>query len=83
MDEQPVYKRGAAVYIQAEDSAGMNLIEDVEVVCPFCGSSFVIEVDSEAGSYVTHEDCAVCCRPLVVRVRCQPGRIESIEAEPG
>ena len=61
----------------------MNLIEDIEVVCPFCGSCFALEADTEAGSYSTTEDRVVCCRPIKVTIRCQPGKVEQIEAEPG
>ena len=61
----------------------MNLIEDIEVVCPYCGSSFAIEADTEGGSYSTTEDCAVCCRPIAVSIRCHPGEVEAVEAEPG
>ncbi len=48
----------------------MNLIEDTTIACPFCGESFAIEVDTEEGSYTTIEDCAVCCRPLALTIRC-------------
>ena len=59
----------------------MNLIEDVEIECPFCGESFAISVDTEAGSYTTIEDCAVCCRPMTISVRCRPGEVLSVEVE--
>ena len=49
-----------------QDPPEMNLIEDIEVVCPYCGSSFAIEADTEGGSYSTTEDCAVCCRPIAL-----------------
>ncbi len=78
-----VCKRHERVYIRYEDSPEMNLIEDVEVVCPYCGSSFAIEADTEGGSYSTTEDCAVCCRPIALSIRCRPGKVESVEAEPG
>ena len=38
--------------------------------CGFCGEEIVVEVDLTAGhdqEYV--EDCPVCCRPHVLRVR--------------
>ncbi len=65
-----------------QDSPKMNLIEDIEVICPYCGSSFVIEADTAAGSYRTTEDCAVCCRPIALNIRCRPGEIESLEVQP-
>jgi hypothetical protein len=71
------------VYIRVENPPEMNLIEDIEVVCPYCGSSFTIEADTEGGSYSTTEDCAVCCRPIALSIRCRPGQVEAVEAEPG
>lgn len=61
----------------------MNLIEDIVVSCPYCGESFAIEADTEAGSYTTTEDCAVCCRPIAFSIRCQPGVVESVDVGPG
>ncbi len=61
----------------------MNLIEDVEIVCPYCGETFVIEADTEAGSYSAVEDCSVCCRPINIKIRCRPGAVEAIDVEPG
>jgi Cysteine-rich CPXCG len=65
------------------ESSEMNLVEDIEVICPYCGSSFTIEADTEEGSYATIEDCSVCCRPVSVSIRCRPGKVEAVEAEPG
>jgi hypothetical protein len=59
----------------------MNLVEDVEIECPQCGEAFAIQVDTEAGDYDTVEDCAVCCRPMAVSVRCVPGRVLSVDVE--
>jgi len=61
----------------------MNLIEDIEVICPYCGETFAIEADTEAGSYTTTEDCAVCCRPIALSIRCHPGEVEGIDVQPG
>jgi hypothetical protein len=66
-----------------ESPPEMNLIEDIEVVCPHCGSSFTVEADTEGGSYSTIEDCSVCCRPIAISIRCHPGEVEAVEAEPG
>lgn len=59
----------------------MNLIEDVEIECPQCGEAFAIQVDTEEGDYSTIEDCAVCCRPMNIAVRCQPGRVLAVEID--
>lgn len=61
----------------------MNLIEHVEVECPYCWEMFAIEVDTEEGSYSTIEDCAVCCRPISFTIRCRPGSVDSVETAPG
>ncbi|MEI6337057.1 MAG: CPXCG motif-containing cysteine-rich protein [Verrucomicrobiota bacterium] len=61
----------------------MNLVEDIEINCPQCGESFAIEVDTEAGSYTTVEDCAVCCRPMTISIRCHPGEVESVDVQAG
>ena len=55
------------------------MIEEVVVDCPYCGEQVALDVDTTAGpdqSYV--EDCPVCCRPMEVFVRCQPGEVLSI-----
>jgi hypothetical protein len=43
----------------------MNLIEDIEVICPFCGSAFTIEADTEKGSILPSR-IGTCCRPIPV-----------------
>lgn len=60
----------------------MNLSEDIEVECPHCGEVFAIEVDTARGSYTTIEDCAVCCRPMTLTIRCRPGEVESVDVAP-
>ena len=42
---------------------------NVESECPYCGEPLELAVDEFGGrrqSYI--EDCAVCCRPMEVRV---------------
>ena len=46
----------------------MNLLEDVDVQCPFCGESFALTVDTSQGSHTTVEDCVVCCRPIAWQI---------------
>ncbi len=57
----------------------MNLEEDVEVVCPYCGAIFTAFVDTSAGGYATIEDCQVCCRPIELIVGCHAGVIDQVE----
>ncbi|HET6406619.1 MAG TPA: CPXCG motif-containing cysteine-rich protein [Chthoniobacteraceae bacterium] len=56
----------------------MNLVEDVQVQCPYCGEMFAISVDTSQGSYVTTEDCSVCCRPIAFDIACEPGEVISV-----
>ena len=55
------------------------MIEEIIVSCPSCGEPVALDVDTTAGeeqSYI--EDCAVCCRPMEVFVRCRPGEVLGI-----
>ena len=55
------------------------MVEEVIVDCPACGESMAIDVDTTGGEEQSYfEDCAVCCRPMEVFVRCKPGEIVSI-----
>jgi hypothetical protein len=57
----------------------VNLVEDVQVECPYCGELFTISVDTTQGAYITTEDCAVCCRPIAFDIDCEPGTVISIK----
>ena len=58
----------------------MNLVEEHDVECPYCGETFPISIDTTQGSYVTTEDCSVCCRPISFQVDCEPGEIIGVSA---
>lgn len=45
------------------------MLEHVVIHCPYCGEGFETSVDCSAGSQAYVEDCAVCCRPIEIRVR--------------
>ena len=61
----------------------MSLLIEAEISCPWCGEDFEITVDTSQGDCSTIEDCTVCCRPMTLTVRCQPGELESVGAERG
>ena len=72
-----------------EDDAGEEPLEDVHgepndeasYVCQSCGEEIVIPIDEHAGAdqeYV--EDCPVCCRPHVLRIRLDHEYGPSIDA---
>jgi hypothetical protein len=47
---------------------------EAEASCPYCGEPLSLWIDPSGGraqSYV--EDCAVCCRPIDVRVALDEG----------
>lgn len=44
----------------------MNVSDDVDVQCPYCGSLFTVAVESYDFRQEFVEDCAVCCRPLTI-----------------
>jgi hypothetical protein len=51
------------------------------VSCPYCGEPLDIEVDTSAGDQQYLEDCRVCCRPVVLRIRTDPsGDTAEVEA---
>ncbi len=55
------------------------MIEEVLVDCPFCGEPMALDVDTTGGDEQSYfEDCAVCCKPMEVFVRCEPGRVISL-----
>jgi hypothetical protein len=44
------------------------MLDAVTLHCPYCGEGFESAVDSSAGSQAYVEDCAICCRPIEVRI---------------
>ncbi len=60
----------------------MDLLDDVEVMCPHCGEMFAISVETAFPVSIFVEDCAVCCRPIQFVVRCAEGAVESVDTSP-
>jgi hypothetical protein len=58
----------------------MDLIVDAEITCPHCGESFPIQIDTSQREQSFIEDCTVCCGPITLTIRCQPGAIDSLAA---
>lgn len=42
----------------------MELLEERDIDCPYCGENLSVGVDCSAGSHDFIEDCTVCCRPI-------------------
>ena len=49
-----------------------ELTEERLVGCPCCGEDFAAVIDCSAGDQDYVEDCPVCCRPILFRVRLSP-----------
>ena len=46
----------------------MDWMEDILIQCPQCGEDFAIQIETALdGSLQMIEDCAVCCRPALIR----------------
>jgi len=56
------------------------LTDSFAFACPWCGEPNWFEIDpGEAGQRVI-QDCAVCCRPIEIRVPADPDCTPIIEA---
>jgi transcription elongation factor Elf1 len=43
-------------------------LENRTIDCPYCGESFLVQVDTSAGDQEYVEDCEVCCQPVLINV---------------
>ncbi len=64
----------------ARVSQKMQLIVEIEITCPHCGEVFPLQIDTSESEQSLIEDCSVCCRPINLTVRCQPGAVDSLIA---
>jgi len=56
----------------------MELNVEAEITCPHCGESFPLLIDTSERAQSLVEDCSVCCRPILLTIRCRPGEIIEI-----
>ena len=55
---------------------------EASYVCDGCGEEIVVPIDPSAGDEQEYvEDCPVCCRPNLLRIRLVPGHGVEIDAE--
>ena len=59
----------------------MDLTQEAEICCPYCGETFPLVIDTSERVQTMIEDCTVCCRPITLSVKCQPGRIVGLTIE--
>jgi hypothetical protein len=62
----------------ASTASQMELIAETEITCPHCGEVFPVQVDTSQAEQSLIEDCTVCCRPIELTIRCQPGVIVDV-----
>lgn len=69
--------------LPARDSRARPMLEERSVTCPYCWESIPLLLDLSGGSAEYTEDCSVCCRPLLVRLRVsEDGRRCRVEVRP-
>jgi hypothetical protein len=56
----------------------MELIVETEITCPHCGEVFPLQIDTSHPEQSLIEDCTVCCRPINLTIRCEPGVIVDV-----
>lgn len=59
----------------------MGLLQETAAHCPYCGEPITLLVDGSVDEQRYVEDCEVCCRPMEVFVRIDPGGEVSIRIE--
>jgi hypothetical protein len=57
----------------------MELIVGTEISCPHCGEVFPIQIDTSQPVQSLIEDCTVCCRPINLTFRCEPGEVIDLD----
>ena len=57
----------------------MELMIESEILCPHCGESFPLMLDTSLPEQSMIEDCTVCCRPMALTIRSAPGEILELQ----
>jgi hypothetical protein len=58
----------------------VNLLQEKDIYCPYCGEIITILVDGSVEDQQYIEDCQVCCRPMVIQVLVSPQGDCQVEA---
>lgn len=59
------------------------MIDEPSVICPYCGETITVVVDTSAGDQRYVEDCFVCCQPIVLTIHLDDaGQLDQIGADP-
>lgn len=54
--------------------------EFADVLCPYCGQTCEIVIDTSLAKQRFNTDCEVCCHPFEIVAECEAGEIVSVEA---
>jgi Cysteine-rich CPXCG len=53
----------------------MQFLIETDITCPYCGEVFPLQIDTSQAEQSLIEDCTVCCRPINLTIRCEPGAV--------
>jgi len=53
--------------------------EFTDIICPYCGQTCELVIDTSLAQQRFTTDCEVCCRPFEVTALCEPAKIVSVE----
>jgi hypothetical protein len=59
----------------------MNFIEGCDASCPHCGEIINLTLDLSIPEQSYIEDCAVCCRPMIVSYSALDGELTELRVE--
>ena len=59
----------------------MQFLVEIEITCPHCGEVFPLQIDTSQAEQTLIEDCTVCCRPIDLTIRCEPGEVVDLVCE--
>ncbi|MGK2924836.1 MAG: CPXCG motif-containing cysteine-rich protein, partial [Lysobacterales bacterium] len=55
--------------LTSKETVSSELIQEANVICPYCGEVISILLDGSVEEQEYIEDCQVCCKPIVMHVR--------------
>jgi hypothetical protein len=56
----------------------MELVVETDITCPHCGEVFPLPIDTSQTEQSLIEDCTVCCRPIGLTIRSEPGTVVDV-----
>jgi hypothetical protein len=56
----------------------MQFLAETNITCPHCGEVFPLQIDTSQSEQILIEDCTVCCQPINLIIRCQPGEVVEV-----